>query len=310
MSTLNRLNDKCLSVSVVDLSIIVIQNALCLIRKVRFVISCLCHYNKRVISLATSFSTMQVFRLLIICLTNNDSSWIPTVSKDERVLLLVDCHKSAPTQFTVELCLFLQLLLDWQECGNGGFIDVFEERLPLIWFSIWSILAWVMWIIGVSLELTCNILRFLCAFHCLLVLLKLSGHVIGNELRYKMTICTVAICYCNEPFSSALRWFHCIWNTWRICEFLNENRVLIDLCATCSSNIASRSALSNLLDVKVASDFLRVSASMLRWRPFCMTVLILQAIYFAILLSIVHGHIMGLWIRFSNLCNVWHCIWL
>ena len=47
-------------------------------------------------------------------------------SEDESILLLVACYKRAPTQFAVELSLFLQFLLDCQESRACGFMDIFK----------------------------------------------------------------------------------------------------------------------------------------------------------------------------------------
>ena len=69
---------------------------------------------------------MQVFRLLIVRLSNDYSSRISAVSEDESILLLVACYKRAPTQFAVELSLFLQFLLDCQESRACGFMDIFK----------------------------------------------------------------------------------------------------------------------------------------------------------------------------------------
>ena len=126
MNALDRLDNKSLRMRVVDLTIIVVQYPFGLIRKIRFMISRLRHNNNWIVSLATSLATMQVFRLLIVRLSNYDSSGISAVSEDESILLLVACYKRAPTQFAVELSLFLQFLLDCQESGACGFMDIFK----------------------------------------------------------------------------------------------------------------------------------------------------------------------------------------
>lgn len=126
VNTLDCLDHESLGVSVVDLTVIVVQDSFCLIWKVGFVISCLCHDDNRVISLATSLTTMQVFWFLIVRLTNNYRSRVSAVTEDEGILLLVACYESASTQFAVKLILFLQFLLDCQESRACGFLDIFK----------------------------------------------------------------------------------------------------------------------------------------------------------------------------------------
>lgn len=162
-------------------------------------------------------------------------------------------------------------------------------------------------IIGVALKLAHDIFRLLGTFHRLLVLFKLLRHVIGNELRDEVAISSVAICYCNEPFSSACGRLHDIWNTrrFRFSQLLNEYWVLINFCASCPSHIASHGALSNLLNVEIACDFLWVSTSMLGWWPFSVRILLVEAIDFTVSLWVVRVLIMGLSERLGDLLNRW-----
>ena len=113
--------------SVVDLTIIVVQNAFSLVRKVWFVVSSLSHDDQGVVSHASTLSSMHECSLFVIGLPNDDSARVSSVPKDEGILFAVARDKGAATQFTVELGLLLQLCLDAKECRDHSFLNVFEE---------------------------------------------------------------------------------------------------------------------------------------------------------------------------------------
>ena len=98
-------------------------------------VSCLRHYDESVVSIATSFSAVQVL-ILTPGFSNNDGSGISSVTKDESVLLLVHSHEGASTQLAVELVLFLKLCLDVKESRDSGLADVLIQALCCLWLTM------------------------------------------------------------------------------------------------------------------------------------------------------------------------------
>ena len=127
MHTLYSLDDQSLSMSVVDLTVIVIEYAFSFIRKVWLVVTSLSHDYQGVIAHASSLTSMRKCSLFVIGLPDNDCPGITSVPKDEGILFAVARDKGAATQFTVELGLLLQLCLDAKEGRDHSFLNVFEE---------------------------------------------------------------------------------------------------------------------------------------------------------------------------------------
>ena len=60
---------------------------------------------------------------------------------------------------------------------------------------------------------------------------------------------------------------------------MNKDRVLVDFGAASSSDVTSHRAMADLPDVKVAIDFLRMSAPVLGWRSLIDLLLLLNPVY-------------------------------
>ena len=250
--------------SVVDLTIIVVQNAFSLVRKVWFVVSGLSHDDQGVVSHASTLSSMHECSLFVIGLPNDDSARVSSVPKDEGVLFAVACDKGAATELTVELGLLLQLALDSQESGNSGFLNIPEKRSAGVTLSVGVVFAGVMAFVLAVSELVVVLLWFSRPLDSFLVVLEVLRHVLSNVLRDKVAVCPMAVSDCYKPFLLALRRFHRLTCSLGLPYHLGDKyRVLIDLGAPGPPHITSHGTLTHLLHRDVSSHFLGMRTSML-----------------------------------------------
>jgi len=127
---LNSLDDQSLSMSVIDLSIVLIKYPISFFRYVWFVILSALHYNNW-ISKVRSSSFLIFLVLLIESFAYDDGSRISTVTKYNRVLLKVDTYNCTSTQTTIKICLLFELLLSLQECCDHCLLDLLINLLKL-----------------------------------------------------------------------------------------------------------------------------------------------------------------------------------
>lgn len=124
VNSLDGLNDECLRVRIIDLSVVVVQNSISLVWQIWLVISGLGQNDQTVVKLGpTSFIGVLGRILDIHLLTDENRTRISSICKNERILMAIAAHNGRSRQLHVKMALLFQFLLRVQVGTHQGTLN-------------------------------------------------------------------------------------------------------------------------------------------------------------------------------------------